>query len=248
MAQEVSSPQMDDSSIQPVYVRYKFSTVIKLPAGERIHDVVSGGDPRAWSFAGHPGSRICYLVPLRKKSKAWPGTTDLRLISTSGHIYSFKLIEISEGNYDATVFVRQIDPPKPVATVPACDPALKHEVELEKQLAASQQSSFKAQLQTLNNEMQGKTDPSAFVAQMRTEHVPRKMRRDPFNVTSIVTSRGFTFIHSKSDDQAAFYELDGKKPRLVNFSYADGVYSIPGNVHVGCLKIDKKKACFKGKD
>lgn len=189
---------------------------------------------------------MCYLAPLRKKSKVWPGVTNLHLITRSGNVYDFDIVEVNEGRFDENFAVAPDDPPKPI--MPACDPALAKQVQMEKELAASQQASFRAQLDGMRSEMQVKVDPIKFVAELDEDYsISRKLRRDPFDVQRIYSRGDRTYIKADPQRHAAFFEGTDKHPRTITYDDYGDVLVIPGVVDRGCLKIDKTKACFRRK-
>lgn len=205
-----------------------------------------GGDAQYWDFSGWEGGNMCYLAPLRKKSKDWPGVTNLHLITRSGNVYDFDIVEVNEGLFNENFSVAPDDPPKQI--MPACDPALVQQLRMEKELATSQQASFRVQLDGLRNEMQAKVDPVRFVSELDDDYsISRKLRRDPFDVQRIYSRGDYTYIKADPQRHAAFFEGTNKHPRMVNYEDDGGVLVIPGIVDRGCLAIDKTKACFRRK-
>jgi type IV secretion system protein VirB9 len=94
--------QYAETDIIPVHAKVRFSTLIVLPADEEILDATTG-DREFWIING--AHNLCYLHPAQQGIRS-----NLNLITSSGHVYSFVLTEISsEPNVepDLKVFVRR---------------------------------------------------------------------------------------------------------------------------------------------
>src|SRR5713101_6145300 len=76
------------NDIIPVQAKVRFSTLIVLPADEEILDFTTG-DKDFWIINGT--NNLCYLHPARAGIHS-----NLNLVTASGHVYSFLLIEISK--------------------------------------------------------------------------------------------------------------------------------------------------------
>ena len=73
--------------IVPVHAKVRFSTLIVLPQNEEILDFATG-DKDFWIING--AHNLCYVHPAQTGIR-----TDLHLITSTGHVYSFLLTEIS---------------------------------------------------------------------------------------------------------------------------------------------------------
>ncbi len=77
-----------ETEIIPIHAKIRFSTLIVLPTNEEILDATTG-DKEFWIING--AHNLCYLHP------AQPGIrSNLNLITSSGHVYSFLLTEVSK--------------------------------------------------------------------------------------------------------------------------------------------------------
>src|SRR5437879_7511106 len=74
--------------IVPVRAKLRFSTLIVLPESEEILDFTTG-DKEFWIINGT--HNLCYVHPAQAGIRS-----NLNLITASGHVYSFLLIEISK--------------------------------------------------------------------------------------------------------------------------------------------------------
>src|SRR5208282_4466445 len=90
--------------IVPVHAKLRFSTLIVLPEDEEILDFTTG-DKEFWIING--AHNLCYVHPAQAGIRS-----NLNLVTASGHVYSFLLIEISKdpnGEPDLKLFVEPKD-------------------------------------------------------------------------------------------------------------------------------------------
>src|SRR5262249_30194847 len=90
--------------IVQIRARIRFSTLIVLPQNEDILDFATG-DKDFWIINGI--HNLCYVHPAQSGIK-----TDLHLITSSGHVYSFLLTEVGNGQNaepDLKVFIEPTD-------------------------------------------------------------------------------------------------------------------------------------------
>lgn len=231
-----------------IFMRYNYATLFRIPESEVIEYLILG-DKQNWSM-NRESHNIFHVGPKRalshtvkgKKVRAWDGKTNVHAIARSGNDYTFDLQEV-DGKFDASITVESNEPAKE-ETASLCDTGLKMQL-TEATLRETQKQN---KIDRLNRDLQGKVDPAEFIASVQDDYkIPRKLRGDPFKVSRIYSRGGFTYIRSKAWRQPAFYEKDGKEKRHVNYSYREGVYTIPGEVTEGCLKIGKHEGCFKRK-
>src|SRR5467141_4664762 len=82
-----------ETDIIPIRAKIRFSTLIVLPVNEEILDATTG-DKEFWIING--AHNLCYLHPAQQGIRS-----NLNLITSTGHVYSFLLTEISnEPNVD----------------------------------------------------------------------------------------------------------------------------------------------------
>ena len=84
-ARTVKYSQQDIISVR---AKLRFSTLIVLPQNEEILDYATG-DKEFWIING--AHNLCYVHPAEAGIRS-----DLHLITTTGHVYSFLLTEISK--------------------------------------------------------------------------------------------------------------------------------------------------------
>lgn len=234
---------MDNHDTEPVYVRVGFATTIVLPEDEHILDYV-WGDRKHFSVAGSHGANIAYIKPLFKGAD-----TNLTLSTSSNHIYSFNLHEISKdpGTPNETkVFVKR-PAATPVVAKDTCDPKLEAQLQESQNLFSQQsQSLSRAQADLANAEKlaSSRVDPVQMMSGPKY-HLSKKLTEEPFLVTDMRSDGKFTYIKSGEQEKAALYEEKDKKASLIEYEFKNGVYVVPKVIGDGYLRIGKKKASFK---
>jgi type IV secretion system protein VirB9 len=244
-AREISySPQ----SIVQLHAKLRFTTMVILPDQEEILDFVCG-DKEFWVVSG--GQNLAYIKPAKAGV-----TTNLNLVTASGHVYSFVLTE--GGDPDLKVFVK----PDPAMT-PAktggqkfysaaqvddlrkeADDARKEADDARKQLDALREAATKT-VDDKVNEFR-----ASFPANLQFPY-RFKANQKPFNVSAIYTDGRFTYIRADASELPALYEtVDGwpshvKAPNLINFQVENGLYIVPKVLESGYLAIGKQKLVFQ---
>src|SRR5271167_1589986 len=82
--------QYAETDIVQIRAKIRFSTLIVLPASEEILDATTG-DKEFWIING--AHNLCYLHPAQTGIRS-----NLNLITSSGHVYSFLLTEVSSNS------------------------------------------------------------------------------------------------------------------------------------------------------
>ena len=245
-AREVSySPH----SVVPLRAKMRFTTMVILPEQEDILDFVCG-DKEFWVVSG--GQNLAYIKPAKAGV-----TTNLNLVTASGHVYSFVLTEGS-ADPDLKVFVMPDESMKlpktglqkfySAAQVDeirrSAEDAHKDADDARKQVDAAREAAAKT-IDERVNEFR-----AAFPTQLQFPYRFKANQR-PFNVSAIYTDGRFTYIRAAAPELPALYELvDGwpghvTSPNLVNFQVEHGVYIVPKVLENGYLAIGNKKLVFE---
>jgi type IV secretory pathway VirB9-like protein len=228
--------------IVPVHAKLRFSTLIVLPEDEEILDFTTG-DKEFWVING--AHNLCYVHPAEAGIRS-----NLNLITASGHVYSFLLMEISNQpnvEPDLKLFVE----PKEVSGL-AANGGLRGYV------SAGEAQAYKKELETLRSQTAAQIQAAeAHVAdelnQFRSGYASKlqfdypldpKAGRAPFLVSAIYHDDAFTYIRSGAREKPALYEIKDGKPNLVSFQVENGVYIAPKIIDAGYLVIGKKKLAF----
>jgi type IV secretion system protein VirB9 len=228
--------------IVQVQAKVRYSTLIVLPENEDILDFATG-DKEFWIVNG--AHNLCYIHPAQTSIR-----TDLHLITSAGHVYSFLLTEVSkEPNVepDLKVFVE----PKEQSSVAGSNglqgyvrageaEAYKKELETLRSQTADQIRAAQAQSAEQVNKFR-----AAYAGKLRLDYqIEARAAREPFLVTAIYHDDAFTYIQCGAREKPALYELKDGKPNLINFQVENGVYIVPKVVDSGYLAVGKKVATF----
>ena len=233
--------QYGNTDIIPIRAKLRFSTLIVLPANEEILDATTG-DKEFWIING--SHNLCYLHPAQQGIRS-----NLNLITSAGHVYSFLLTEISKepkAEPDLKVFVER----KEESTVNGSATApLARASEVEAYKAAVDAARLEAAQAVQAAQEGAQKQVSLFREQYPAKlqfdyHYDRNAARVPFSVSAIYHDDKFTYIQSSAQEKPTIYEVKDGKPNLINFELAGGVYVISKIVDDGYLALGTKKLSF----
>jgi len=240
---EARTVKYAETDIIPIHAKIRFSTLIVLPVNEEILDATTG-DKEFWIING--AHNLCYLHPAQQGIRS-----NLNLITSTGHVYSFLLTEISsEPNVepDLKIFVER----KEESTINGASavPPLARASDVQAYKAAVDAARADAVQAVHAAEERARKDISEY-----REHYAGKLEFDysysakaaqaPFSVAAIYHDDKFTYIKSSAQEKPTIYEVKDGKPNLINFELANGVYVIPKIVDQGYLALGKKKLNFE---
>ena len=205
------------------------STLILLPAGEKLLDLVVG-DRDMWILEG--SDRYAYVKPTQIGS-----STTINLIAESGNVYTFLAREVTknlEATPDVKVFVELSDPSQfhPLTAGPRYVPAAEAEA-LRVRLASQAEEAAK--------------DREEFAAEYPTriafDYMYKRDQR-PFRVAAIWHDDKSTYIRCRASEKPALYAVTDGQPTLIQFEVRGDVYVVPKVLDRGRLIIGKKKFDF----
>jgi len=228
--------------IVPIHARIRFSTLIVLPQNEEILDFATG-DKDFWIINGV--HNLCYVHPAQSGIR-----TDLHLITSTGHVYSFLLTEVGNSpnaEPDLKVFIEPNEQSS-VASGNAAEGYVRAgEVEAYKKEIESlrSQSADQVRAAQLQSTEQVNRFRSEYAGRLHFDYeVDAKAAREPFLVSAIYHDDTFTYIKCAAQEKPALYELKDGKPNLINFQVENGVYIVPKIIESGYLAVGKKKISF----
>jgi type IV secretory pathway VirB9-like protein len=228
--------------IVPIHSRIRFSTLIVLPQNEEILDFATG-DKDFWIINGV--HNLCYVHPAQSGMR-----TDLHLITSTGHVYSFLLTEVGNSpnaEPDLKVFIEPNEQSS-VASGTASEGYVRAgEVEAYKKEIESLRSQTADQVRAaqLQSTEQVNRFRSEYAGRLHFDYeVDAKAAREPFLVSAIYHDDTFTYIKCAAQEKPALYELKDGKPNLINFQVENGVYIVPKIIGSGYLAVGKKKISF----
>jgi type IV secretory pathway VirB9-like protein len=216
------------------------STLIVLPAEEKVANVFAG-DTVDWVIdGGHVASRFISVKPKTANS-----STDIHIVSDHGNEYTLELREISsdaDGHYDSKVLIQAGDKAaqERLTQLPVFVPAA--DLDKAKQDAAAAQA---AQAATLKAEQsKEETYRSQYPGSLHFDYSWDQKKGKELGLQQIWRDDKFTYLRGQFQETPALYEVKDKKPSLINFDFANGLYTIPKEVDAGYLAIGKQRVDF----
>jgi type IV secretion system protein VirB9 len=237
---------------KPVRIRVarNQATLIRLPDGQRVMNVYGGdkGEGGIWSIdTGKVPTRFLAVKPKERGIH-----TTLHVISNTGQEISFFVEEVTgvDAQFDAEVDANPDSPSTPesdVKWVPA-DEATSckiHAASLSLDLA---QTSKKAQDDIAEAAKKAQSNTDARLIEYQAQY-PRKLffgynwdasKAKKMGLDAAWSDDKFTYF--RGSKVLALYEIneDGK-PSLIQYSYSDGVYTVPKILYDGYFAIGTKK-------
>jgi type IV secretory pathway VirB9-like protein len=216
------------------------STLILLPAEEKIATVF-GGDTVDWVFdAGHVASRFISVKP-----KLANTTTDVHIVSDHGNEYTLQLQEISNDtdvHFDSKVFILPSDKAAKdrLTDLPVFVPAA--ELEKAKQEAATAKAAQTAEIKA--EETKAENYRSQYPGSLHFDYTWDAKKAKELGLLQIWHDDKFTYLRGQFQETPALYELKDGKGSLINFDYNAGLYTVPKQLDNGYLAIGKKRVDF----
>ncbi len=230
-AEQARTVQYHSQDIVSIRAKVKFTTLIVVPATEKIMEAATG-DKDFW-IVDVVGS-YCFVHPAKAGI-----SSNLNLITDKGNIYSFTLQDISAqgGEPDLKVIVQPADQSSITASN---GPALY--------VPAAQLAQTRDQLAVLQGHVTQGVDEykSTYPLQLKFDYT-FKANEEPFAIQSIYHDDKFTYIKTSAQEKFSVYEMKDGKPDLINYDLRDGTYIIPKIVDKGYVELGKKHMDFARK-
>jgi type IV secretory pathway VirB9-like protein len=218
-----------ERGVIPLQTRLRYTTMVVLPHGEEILDVLCG-DRDFWVISAT--HNIAHVKPAKAGAE-----TNLNLVTSSGTIYSFLLNEKSS-QPDLKVYVQGepgMSPGKP-----------KYYTAAQVEALESQLAEARAAL----HDGERKIDDA--VATYRQQY-PTKLQfpygtpkyEKPFFVRSMWHDGQFTYLKTDATELPALYEVKDGKPAIVNFQVREGTYVVPKVLDRGYLMLGSQRFTFE---
>jgi type IV secretory pathway VirB9-like protein len=222
--------QYHSQDIVPIRAKVKYTTLIELPATEKIMEAAVG-DKDFWII--DVVGNFCFVHPAK------PGiSSNLNLITDKGNIYSFTLQDVSaSGAPDLKVIVNPVDAS---AIVASSGPA--------QFVPAAQLQRSQEQLAALQSHVTQTVDQykSTYPMELKFDYT-FKANEAPFDIQSIYHDQKFTYIKSTAPEKFSVYEMKDGKPNLVAYQLQEGTYVIPKVMDNGYVELGKKRMEFTRK-
>ena len=238
----VPVPEEGAERIPRLRARVRHTTVIVLPAEERILDFVAG-DSEYWHLTG--AANVAYLKPLAEDA-----ATNVALVCESGRIYSFLVAESGEKPPHLVVRFEAGAAAAAMSGTPGF--VARGEVAAYREMAAQAAAAAgrareEAEAGIAEAHEQAAAEIEAFRAsypeRLRFEYrLDRRASERPFRVEAMWHDGLFTYIRSRAQEAPALYELTGGEPSLVAFDLTeDGLYIARHVLGDGWLQIGDKR-------
>ena len=222
-------------SLIPLQTRVRYTTMIILPEGEEILDVLVG-DRDFWVISAT--HNIAHVKPAKEGA-----ATNLNLVTTSGAVYSFLLTEKNGSpGPDLKIYVN-------------ADSALPNGK--PRYYSAAQVEALQAQIEESRAAVESANRRAAESIAEYQQQYPAKLQfvygtpryAKPFLVKSIWHDGQFTYIKADATELPALYEVKDGKPSLLNFQVqSGGTYVVPKVLDNAYLALGKERFEFSQQD
>ena len=233
VAQDASARtvQYHSQDIVPIRAKLKYTTLIQVPATEKIMEAATG-DKDFWivDVVGN----FCFVHPAKAGI-----SSNLNLITDKGNIYSFTLTDITGQSEDPDLKV--IIQPADASNIVAANGPPQY-------VPAAQLEQVRQQLATVEAHVGATVDEfkSAYPLALKFDYT-FKSNEAPFDIQSIYHDDKFTYIKTNAPEKFSVYEMRDGKPNLINYELRDGTYIIPKVMDNGYVELGKKKMDFTRK-
>jgi type IV secretory pathway VirB9-like protein len=217
-------------SVIPLDTKLRYTTMVILPDGEEILDVVCG-DRDFWVISAT--QNIAHIKPAKEGA-----ATNLNLVTATGGVYSFLLTEGRTPEPDLKLYVNSEltvarETPKYYSAI--------HVTALQTEVAEARAAMTQAQ---------HRADEA--IASFRQQYPStlhfaygRPKYEKPFFVRSIWNDGQFTYIKSDAPELPALYEMTEAGSALVNFQVQDGTYVVPKVLDNAYLMLGKARLAVR---
>jgi len=216
------------------------STLIVLPAEEKVASVFAG-DTVAWVFdGGHVASRFISVKP-----KVANGSTDIHIVSDHGNEYTLQLTEVSndaDPHFDSKVFISPGDQAAEdrLTQLPVFVPVA--ELDKAKQEAVAAKAAQAAELKA--EQTKAEQFRSEYPGALHFDYAWDARKGKELGLQQIWRDDKFTYLRGVFQETPALYELKDGKGSLINFDFNSGLYTVPKQLEHGYLAIGKQKVEF----
>lgn len=248
-AQTTRDVKYTSHTVVKVNAKLRFTTLVILPDTEDILDVVCG-DKDFWVISSV--HNLAYVKPAKAGA-----TTNLDLVTASGHVFSFWLTE-GAADADVKLFVTPDDSVTDATGAShryfsAADmdelrkelDEAKKETEAARDLAAKSAQDAEASRRAAEQSADARVDAfrSSYPTKLSFPYIFNAGVK-PFFVGAIYHDDKCTYIRANPSELPTLYEIKDGAPNLVNFQIENGVFIVPKVLDRGYLVIGKKKLVF----
>jgi type IV secretory pathway VirB9-like protein len=225
-----------ERGVIPLQTRLRYTTMVVLPEGEEILDVLCG-DRDFWVISAT--HNIAHLKPAKAGAE-----TNLNLVTSSGAIYSFMLTEKSSPP-DIKVYVQRQEG----ATTGKPKYYSAEQVQAQVQTLEAQVAELRAAAREEARRLEEAVAAyrQQYPTQLQFPYGPPKYEK-PFFVRSLWHDGEFTYVKTDATELPALYELKDGKPSIVNFQVREGTYVVPKVIDRGYLALGNQRFTFEQRE
>jgi type IV secretory pathway VirB9-like protein len=223
-----------DRHVITLHTRIRFTTMIILPAGEDIVDVICG-DKEFWVISATHD--IAHVKPAKEGA-----TTNLNLVTASGTVYSFILVE---GKAIATPDLKVYVVADTTTTGIAGKPKYVTAAQLE--AVESELQSARAAIQAAHQMREKAVDEvkAAVPTTLKFPYQPVPYVK-PFWIRSMWTDGQFTYVRTDAKERPVLYELVDGTPAIINFQVpTPDTYVVPKVLEEAVFVLGNKRLPIK---
>jgi type IV secretory pathway VirB9-like protein len=220
--------QYHTQDIVPIHAKIKYTTLIELPATEKIMEAATG-DKDFWIV--DVVNNFCFVHPAKAGI-----SSNLNLITDKGNIYSFTLQDVTAAG---------TDPDLKVLIVPSDHSALVASQGPAQFVPAAQLLQAQAQLAQVQASVTQAVDSykAAYPMEFKFDYVFKN--EAPFDIQAIYHDDKFTYIKTNAPEKFSVGEIRDGKPNLIDYELREGTYIIPKVMTNGYVELGKKRMEFK---
>jgi type IV secretion system protein VirB9 len=218
-----------ERGVIPLQTRLRYTTMVVLPEGDEILDVLCG-DRDFWVISAT--QNIAHVKPAKAGAE-----TNLNLVTSSGAIYSFMLTEKSSPP-DIKVYVQseeRVTTGKPKYYSAAHVQTLEAQIEELRAAARDEARRLDEAVAAYRQE---------YPARLQFPYGLPKYEK-PFLVRSMWHDGEFTYVKTDATELPALYEMKDGKPSVVNFQVRQGTYVVPKVLDRGYLALGNQRFAFE---
>ena len=227
--------QYHSQDIIPIRAKLKYTTLIEVPATEKIMEAATG-DKDFWivDVVGN----FCFVHPAKAGI-----SSNLNLITDKGNIYSFTLQDVS-----ATAGAADPPPDLKVIVIPADRSSVVAATGPPQFVPAAQLEQSQQALATVQAHITDAVDEykSAYPLSLKFDY-SFHANEEPFDIEAIYHDDKFTYIKTSAPEKFSVYEMRDGKPNLVSYQLENGTYVIPKVMDSGYVELGKKRMDFSRK-
>ena len=231
-----------ERSVVDIYLSQFQDTLIVLPSNEKVRQIFVG-DSANWVLTTGKSDEPTRYVSIKVKDPIAKQTT-VNMLSDHDKSYTFRLI-LSPDHCDSKVF---IDPDSQLSQDLAKPPAFVPATDLENAKAQAATAKADAAEAVRQEQAKAQSQVEAFRAKypgtLRFDYRWDQKAGDKLGVLQIFRDDKFTYIAAQPQETPTLYEVKDGKPSLVNFDFANGLYTVPKRIERGYLAIGKQRMDF----